>query len=276
VGVRYEYPPQIIREALMKSALETEGVDTTQPIEVQLMSYGNSSINYTLKFFIHDYQDMPRIRTAAMEKIWYIFQRNDIEIPFPITDVYMRNEKPRFNEKELVRMLRRVDFLQDLEPGEVQDLISRLKLLKYAGDELIIRQGDAGDTFYIIKSGTVKVVAHNEQGEVFLSKEMDSGNFFGEISVLTGDPRSASIYAVSSVELLMLNKDDFDYLLKKFPNLAGKISEKIAQRQRNTTEKMEVNKSTSNEKEAEEQARKQVESLSRHLLSRIRSFFSIT
>ncbi|MCE1248285.1 MAG: mechanosensitive ion channel [Firmicutes bacterium] len=276
VGVRYEYPPQLIRETLMKSASETEGVDLSQPIEVQLSGYGPSSVNYILKFFISDFQDLPRIRTAAMEKIWYIFQRNDIEIPFPITDVFIHEKKPLFDTKELTWMLKNIDFLQDLDSGEIQDVINRIKLLKFAENEQIIKQGDSGDTFYIIKQGTVKVTAENDKGETIFTKDMEAGNFFGEISVLTGEPRTASIFSKGSVELLMLNKNDFEYLLKKFPNLAEKISQKIAQRQKFSFEKMATNKHKTSEKDAEEQARKQVESLSRQLLGKIRAFFSIS
>ncbi|MCD4785439.1 MAG: mechanosensitive ion channel [Candidatus Eremiobacteraeota bacterium] len=275
VGVRYKYPPENIKRFLIESALMSDGVIKEIIPQVFLEKYNDFSVDYRMRFYVREYSLVPRIRAEVMEKIWYVFQRNDVEIPFPIRDVYMKESKPRLAKQEMFNILRTIDFLQELGEEALWDIVERLKIQLYSDGELIIRQGNTGDTFYILQSGDVKVMAKNEEGHLFLSKDLSSGNFFGEISVLTGEPRSASIKAITPVQLLMLNKDDFKIILSKYPELAEKISDKIAYRQRHSIEQLELAKHASSRKEAMENAQKQVESLSKQILSKIKSFFSL-
>lgn len=274
VGVGYTYPPKMIKRLLNQAALSTEGVIHDIRPDIFLVKYNDFSVDYRMRFFINDYSKAPIIKTAVMEKIWYVFNRNDVVIPFPIRDVYMKKEKPLFTEEEMLSILGKIDFLQDLDKEGLMDVASRLKLMLYFAGEVILRQGDTGDTFYILKSGTVEVSATNEKGEMFLKKNLDSGTFFGEISVLTGEPRTATIEAVTDVELLMLNKADFEHLLNTYSNMDEKISQKIVFRQKFDIEQKERAK-ISSEKEAEEKTKKKLDSLSQQLLNKIRNFFRI-
>lgn len=275
LGVRYEYPPNRVKDVLTEAAVKTDGVLGDIIPDIFLEKYNDFSVDYKMRFFIKDFAEAPRIKSSVMESIWYMFRRRGLEIPFPIQDVFLREEKEAIEKEELLAMLSRVDFLQGLNKEEIVDVGNRLKLVLYAKGEYIIKQGDKGHTFYILKSGKVKVIARNEEGEIFLTKMLEPGDFFGEISVLTGEPRTASIIALTDVELLMLNKDDFELMLRKYPDMDSRISEKIAQRQRHTFEQMELAKKTYTEEEARFKAEKKVESLSHQILSRIRNFFSI-
>ncbi len=277
VGVRYEYPPNKIKRLLIDSALKTEGVIKEINPTVLLETYNDFSIDYRMRFFVDDYKSALQVKSAIMERIWYVFKRNNVEIPFPIRDVYMRTDKtPEADSDEMLDLLSQVDFLSNLKDQELRDIALRLKKSLFSRGETVIKQGDAGDTFYIIKSGTVRVTATNPYGDVFLDKELKEGNFFGEISVLTGEPRTASITAITDVELLVLDKEDFEQVIKKHPDIDTRISEKIASRQQHSFEQMEIaQKSAISEKEAKEKAQKRVQSLSHQLLTKIRSFFSI-
>jgi len=275
VGVGYKYPPERIKKLLIESALMVDGVAREITPQVFLEKFNDFSIDYRMRFYVREYSLVPRIQAEVMEKIWYVFQRNDVEIPFPIRDVYMKESKPRLDRQEMFNVLHTIDFMQELDEDALWDIVDRLKIQLYSEGETIIRQGDSGNKFYILLSGNVKVVAKNEKGQIFLSKELTCGNFFGEISVLTGEPRSASIIATTPVELLMLNQEDFKIILSKYPNLAEKISDKIACRQRHSIEQLELAKHASTEKEAMESAQRQVESLSKQILSKIKNFFSL-
>lgn len=274
VGVGYEYPPKLIIRLLNEAAMSSKGVIHDIRPNIFLEKYNDFSVDYRMRFFINDYSRAFIIKSAVMEKIWYIFKRNDVVIPFPIRDVYMKEEKAHFNEEEMLSILGKIDFLQDLDRNGLMDVASRLKVMLYFAGEVILRQGDSGDTFFILKSGTVEVSATNDKGEMFLRKNLESGTFFGEISVLTGESRTATIEAVTDVELLMLNKADFEHLLKTYPDMDEKISQKIVLRQKFDIEQRERTKQSSNN-EAEEKAKKKLDSLSRQLLNKIRNFFSI-
>lgn len=277
VGVRYEYPPNKIKRLMSEAAMATEGVIKEITPVLHLDQYDNHSINYRMRFFVDDFRKAPVIRSAVMERLWYVFKRNNVEIPFPIRDVYIKEEKKLQDDPgELINLLSRVDFLRNLNREELQDVAVRLKPLLFSKGENIISQGDKGETFYIIHRGAVHLTATNPYGDIFMEKDMKAGDFFGEISLLTGEPRSADITATCDTELLMLDREDFELLLRKYPDMDAKISENIADRQKFTFEQMELSKQTSiSEKEAREKARMRVESLSHQLLGKIRNFFSI-
>ncbi len=275
VGVRYEYPPNKVKRILAEAALSTEGVNKKMYPDIFLTKYNDFSIDYKMRFYIDDYTKAPAIRSRVMEKIWYAFKRNNIEIPFPIRDIYIKKEKEKFSQEELMYILSKIDFLQGLNSQELLDVAKRLRPVLYAAGEEIIRQGDTGDTFFIINRGRVNVIARNQEGDVFLTRELSDGDFFGEISVLTGEPRTASVKAITDVELFVLSKDDFEIILKKYPDLDRRISEKIAERQRHTFEQMELAKQESSEEEAKVKAHRKVESLSQQILTKIRKFFSL-
>jgi small-conductance mechanosensitive channel/CRP-like cAMP-binding protein len=276
IGVRYEYPPNVIKRTLTEAILTTEGVVRDVPPFVSLVKYNDFSIDYLVRFFISEYKKSPAIKSAVMEKIWYLFRREGIEIPFPIRDVYIKPEvRKGLDRTEVTTLLSSIDFLEALPPEAIGEVIDRIKPVVYSEGEYVIKQGEEGDTFFIINNGRVEVSAVDPNNDVFLLKTMEKGSFFGEISALTGEPRSASVKALTDTELFMLRKDDFNVLLKRFPDMDQKISEKIAARQKHSFEQKELAKSSSSG-DAQKKANKQVDSLSKQLLYRIRDFFSIT
>jgi small-conductance mechanosensitive channel/CRP-like cAMP-binding protein len=275
VGVRYEYPPNLIKRVLNEAALSTEGVAKDVTPNIMLETFNDFSIDYKMRFFINEYRRGPLIKSAVMEKIWYLFKREGIEIPFPIRDVYTKHEKRQeLDRVEVSKLLSSIDFLQDLTNDALGEVIDRIKPVIFSDGEYVIKQGEEGDTFFIINRGKVEISAVDPNNDVFLLRNMEKGDFFGEISALTGEPRTASVKAAGDVELLMLRKDDFNVLLKKFPDMDKKISEKIASRQKRTFETLELSKSSC-PVEAKNKAGEHVESLSIQLLSKIRNFFSI-
>jgi small-conductance mechanosensitive channel/CRP-like cAMP-binding protein len=277
VGTRYEHPPNKVIQVLEQTVASVEGISREKLPEVYLMKYNNFSIDYRLRFFLDEYERAPVITSKLMERIWYNFNRNNIEIPFPIQDVYIKEpKKSAIKPEDLVILLSSIDFLQDLNYEEVCDVANMIEIQTYAKGEYVIQQGDYGDTFFIIKNGSVEVIVTDENGEILLNKKMEKGNFFGEMSVLTGEPRTASVVGVTDVELLVLSKSSFDVLLKKYPHIIEHISTKIATRQRQVFEQHEIARSAGSLSDAEDSAQRQVESLSRQLFQKIYNFFSIS
>lgn len=196
---------------------------------------------------------------------------NRVSIPAPVGEI--RGEGGLEQREEYVLdALSRIDFFESLSRTDLQRITRHLKIINYSRGEKIITQGDPGEVFYLIKSGSVDVVTVDENGEIYMRKMLREGNFFGEISVLTGEPRNASVTAVEEVELFLLNKGDFKAILKEFPTLDERISEKIAYRQKFSLEQMELAKHK-NEEEAKEKARKKLNNMSRDFLGKIRNLF---
>ncbi|HEY3446199.1 MAG TPA: cyclic nucleotide-binding domain-containing protein [Myxococcales bacterium] len=112
----------------------------------------------------------------------------------------------------------------DLEPEAFVDLVERTTVREYTDKQLIVREGDAGSSVFIIVSGQAKVVAESGDQPRQLAT-LRGGALFGELSILTGAPRSASIYAVSDVELFEISHDDLDLVSKTHPTVPKALAE---------------------------------------------------
>lgn len=111
-----------------------------------------------------------------------------------------------------------------------------LKTETFASGELIVRQGDTGDSLYIITNGLVKVTKRERTG---ISRELArfrAGDYFGEMSLLAGQPRSADIIAVTETSTLVLCKEDMDKILQEYPTIAVHFSKVLSKRLRDTSQ----------------------------------------
>ena len=120
-------------------------------------------------------------------------------------------------------------------PLEAIDLIAeKLQVVEFAKDVTIFGIDDPGDCMYIIKSGEVKIIA-GEDGVGEVLAFLGRGNYFGEMALLTGEPRSASVVTSLDTELFKLTKSNFDYLLAKHPSIALTLSHVLSQRLRDVS-----------------------------------------
>ncbi len=127
--------------------------------------------------------------------------------------------------------LQNVLIFRDLGIDEIDLITEKLQLVQYPKDTIIFNIDDPGDCMYIIKSGEIRVVAGvGNNGEVLAY--LGRGNYFGEMALLTGEPRSASVVTAMDSEIFVLTKEDFDYLLEKYPSIALTFSHVLSQRLR--------------------------------------------
>jgi len=113
----------------------------------------------------------------------------------------------------VLELLRSMDLFTELDDHELGKITRLLKELKIAENEVIFNQGDPGDALYIVLQGRVRIATTDSFGRERVLAFYGPGEFFGDMAVLTGDPRSATAGASSDVRLLQLRKDDFDVLV---------------------------------------------------------------
>jgi len=89
VGVHYDIPPLKVKQILLRAARETGGVVESPQPEVHLQEYGDFKIDYELRIWIDEYENLPEIEDALHTSIWYLFKRDKIIIPFPIRTVHL-------------------------------------------------------------------------------------------------------------------------------------------------------------------------------------------
>jgi small-conductance mechanosensitive channel/CRP-like cAMP-binding protein len=230
IGVDYESPPNAVRAAILSVLADVPEVLSEPAPVVNLTGYGDFSMNFTVKFFITDYARLDPIQSLVMDRLWYVFKREGIGIPYPIQDVRLSNrvaserlalQATRSTTREL---LARVELLQTLSESAIEQLISVVTTVPYAAGEALCHEGDAGDTFYIIRSGTVVVKIRGKDGRLAEVARLSKGQYFGEISLLTGERRSATVLADGDVEVVRVSKQNFMGLIQADPELAGKLA----------------------------------------------------
>jgi len=278
VGCHYRHAPNTIKRAIIESANSVAEVLADPRPEVWLMSFDDSSVHYKLRFWLEDYQARFLIESKVREAIWYRFFRENIEIPFPIRSIIQRPQGSDIDLKAEVRtMIEKVDFLSSLRKEDLTFLSARVRYLLFAKSEAVFRQGEQGNSFYIIKSGRLLVTARNQQNEVFLTAEMHSGQYFGEMALLTGEPRSATVEALEDSELIVLEKEDLRSIIFDNPQAEEIISRVLAMRQMRTLkaqQESEEEKSCADEKAEARSFGERLDRISEQFLKKMREFFS--
>lgn len=125
-------------------------------------------------------------------------------------------------------LLRRNPLFATMDEAEIDLLVSRLREERYSPGDVIIRQGDTGDTFYIVKRGHVEVTQRGERGVSEVVNRLGRGDYFGELALLHDAPRNATCRATVPTELLCLSRRDFDRLVRAHFTLREKVGRSIA------------------------------------------------
>jgi len=139
---------------------------------------------------------------------------------------YLRNRKVE-ESRELIGLLSKCDLMRHLPPDAIEALLSRVQLRRFAPSETVFRAGDPGDTLYIVARGAVQVIdgapAHGARTATAPIAELGPGTTFGEMALLTGGPRTATIRSHGGAELLEIDKVAFQELVRSDPTMARAV-----------------------------------------------------
>jgi CRP/FNR family transcriptional regulator/CRP/FNR family cyclic AMP-dependent transcriptional regulator len=125
-----------------------------------------------------------------------------------------------------------IRIFSGLNSRELQRIGKKFKLRTVDPNELILMAEEAGNTFFVIASGKVKISVLSKEGKEVIFSTLEKGDFFGEMSLLDGKKRSADVSAVERSELYVLSREDFLAILEESPKIAIKIMEELAKRMR--------------------------------------------
>lgn len=130
----------------------------------------------------------------------------------------------------VIQVLDRIPLLSRLTLEQNMLLANRLKVIEYKPGQIVFHMGEMGDTFYIIETGEVEVLAPDVKGSPNVLDRLGPGDFFGEIALLRAVPRTATIRVVAPVRLLALSRADFNDVLTRYPSLAHRLEESSGER----------------------------------------------
>lgn len=251
VDASYDAPPAEVIAALLAAAGAVPAVRRDPPPKAFPCTYKDFGIGYELRIWIDAYQNRNPISGEVNRHIWYQFKRRGIEIPFPMSDkllcdfmhvVNTQQHLPAAPEEAARRVgaLQRSDFIARLfvdaagQPllaeADLVQLAPQLRFVRYTTGETIFHQGDAGESCYVVSKGKLHGRVEFQDATPPTEFELPTGALCGEMSLVTGLPRAATLTAPEEVELLEISPEAFTKLLGLRPEIPEKLAALVADR----------------------------------------------
>lgn len=236
VGLDYEIPPAVAGDVLRAAALETAGVLANPPPIALLQEFADSAMVYRLKFWIDRPAAHLTIEHQVRSNVWYRLKQKGLGIPFPVRVVeHVRLERKREQQEqraieERCRAISQVPLFQPLSAEQTQAVARGAADVLLGPGQVLFRQGQGGDSLYIIRRGEVEVLAEGADAAPARMATLRTGDFFGEMSALTGQPRSATIRALTDVCCVEICKADLGAMFAADPSIMEKMSQIVVDR----------------------------------------------
>jgi hypothetical protein len=230
VGAAYEAPPNQVKAVMLEAMRNCSRVLASPAPDVVLLEFDASAITYKARFWIAEFERDEISRDEVRTAIYYAFQRRQIEIPFPIQVEYSREvaaPDPSARLDATERFLASVDLFSDIPPEVRREIVTSASPAVYGAGEAIVRQGAPGQSMFVIASGSVSIVLEPARNEV---AKTHAGGYFGEMSLLTGEPRTATVLAIGDVDVIEIGVDLFRRLAEAHPQAIAKIGEAAMRR----------------------------------------------
>ena len=139
-------------------------------------------------------------------------------------------------KKEALESLRAIPLFSRVSDEDLEDIASHLIERRFPKNSTVVEEGLPGDYMYVICEGRVKVTKASDDGREKIMNFLDKGSFFGDMALLTGEVRSASVKTLEPTRLMALSRRDLMHLIRRSPDLALAVIEELTNRLRETNE----------------------------------------
>lgn len=254
--------------AALKEAQAPFGIKENPIARVRLPN--ERGMEYIVVYQVQEYRFRGRMRAAVMRSVMKHLRVAGIRPVYPKHNIYTadmpwRQPEQQPNPRDV---LEHVALFTVLDEAEMASLAAHMTPHMFTAGNIIVEQGQGGASMYIVAEGLLYVyMAHAESGELLKIAEISPGQFFGEVSLLTGEPRSATVQAETDALVYEITKEDMELLLDKRPEIAEQLTRLIAQRRLQNAAFMQ-------ELPAAQQA-VEVQHFAAQLLDKMRRFFGM-
>ncbi|MBN1541872.1 Crp/Fnr family transcriptional regulator [candidate division KSB1 bacterium] len=133
-------------------------------------------------------------------------------------------------EERIIRLMKRVPLFAKMPDSEVSQIADQCVRRECKKDQVILVEEELGQTLFIILRGTVKITRTSDEGREVIITMLRSGDFFGELSLLDGKGRSATVVAMEDAELFTLRRSEFLLILEQYPSISVELLKVLADR----------------------------------------------
>lgn len=219
----------VVREVVR----ECDNVIRYMTPNVRIRNLGDSAVDYEVKYWLIDYARHNDTDALVRQRIWYAFRRSGLTFAFPVRTVHIEQTPAHDGDgrdaESLAELLSAVDIFSPLNSAELNALASNARGHVFAPGEIIIRAGDSGSSMFVVSRGSVDVRV-DSNGTSRMLKRLSEGDFFGEMGLFTGEPRTANVVAADETEVLEIGHDAMKGLFETNPDLVEALSHTINER----------------------------------------------
>lgn len=232
----YGVPTQRVQSIILDAIRGSFGVLDHPAPSVVTNDFKDRGIEYWVRFFTKDFDKRDRVDGMARDRIWYAFSRNGIEMPVATHAVRLTQMPPpqvdsieEVVDRRITR-LGTIGLLSVFHEGELQRIASEGVERLFGVGEPIVRQGASGESLFVLLQGHVEVTARNGESPPTRLATLNPGDYFGEMSLLTGAPRSATVTALEETRVLEISKDSFGRIMALRPELVTILGQALESR----------------------------------------------
>src|SRR5213083_825329 len=236
VGVEYKNPPNLVKELLARAAQGAKNVVPDPPVRVFLVDFADYAVIYEIKYYMGNHSRINETNDAVRTNVWYELKRRGITIPFPIRTLQVQRKAAlpgQEEQAEALSILRGEALFGCLSDEQLDHLVKQARLSTFGRGEPVIEEGSPGDSMFVLLRGAANVFV-SKNGSTIQVATLNAGDCFGEMSLLTGEPRSATVRAHRDCYVMEIGKPTMAEVLQSAPECLVQLSHLLAQRKMET------------------------------------------
>ncbi|GBC63665.1 hypothetical protein DENIS_4663 [Desulfonema ishimotonii] len=269
------HPPERVKKILLDAALAAEGVETDPPPSTRFLGLADGVTgtskpwvsNYLISVYVRDYGKKFAYNESVWTSVWTHLRRAGIRPVMPRQEMHMVLEgirRKKAIESRPLLLLDELELFEPFSPDARHFLARHMKRCHFYTGESVVRQGDSGNSLFIIEEGVVGIhVKFENRTKAVEVARLGAGDFFGEMALLTGEKRTATIISVTETWLYEITKEDIAPFIEQEPKISRRLSDIL------TARKI----ATASRKDAKDPYALDKETLATQLFNRIQNFF---
>jgi CRP-like cAMP-binding protein len=245
VNLEYDASPERVRETLEGALRGMKGIAVKPAPRAYLRTFDASSIIYELRYWLEDYGDYLEIDSQARERAWYALRRAGLPLAYNVIrqHVFQAGALPIAPHGTSIRpAIEGVDLFAALSEEQREQIAAGAAERRYAPDEIIVREGDGTSSMFVIATGRAGVSIHGVRGESRKLAILEPGKAFGEISLLTGERRTATVRALEESIVVEIDKATLEPILRESPELCHSFERVIGERRKGAADSFEASR----------------------------------
>lgn len=260
-----------ILSAALVSCIGPKGPLADPAPKVRVNAITEFGVQYRLRYYLEPADVSPsKARNTITEALVSHINQAGIALSYPRHDLFLARmpwrQKSWTYLKDQIRQLQRLSMFSQLEESDLEFIAKNMTLHELEKQSVIVTQGDAGDSMFILAEGLLEVLINQADGTPLKVADLAPGTFFGEKSLLTGAPRSATVLCVADSVVCEITKSCISSLFERSPDLAETLARAVVER--DMQNEMALQRAT------KEEVATKVNSLVGTFVAKIRSFFA--